>query len=220
MFSSKHFRKSLKLDLCVWKGIRVYLLHFTIHIKAVIMPWKCMGENKSWIPIFSDFSKQPNGSLCYSQKKKKKNLSNLLLYLHFLRQLFFPKFSSFFHILLHTNTVQSKRNYMYWYVGAHMHVYMYLYISLKKRNVPGKKLLKREKTKGYHSRKLKHKGEKVNIERCPRVRSQLFGTEMGNFRWLCFQKMQMHTYLHIYLKPNRKRRKFEKNIHSWCRKQN
>lgn len=52
MFSSKHFRKNLKLDLCVWKGIRVYLLHFTIHIKTVIKPWKYVGKNKSWTPIF------------------------------------------------------------------------------------------------------------------------------------------------------------------------
>lgn len=58
MFSSKHFRKNLKLDLCVWKGIRVYLLHFTIHIKTVIKPWKYVGKNKSWTIFLTLVSSQ------------------------------------------------------------------------------------------------------------------------------------------------------------------
>lgn len=72
MFSSKHFRKSLKLDLCVWKGITAHLLHFTIHIKTAIMPSKYVGENKSWIPIFLALvSSQMLKSLLFSHTQKK-----------------------------------------------------------------------------------------------------------------------------------------------------
>ena len=98
MFSSKHFRKNLKLDLCVWKGIRVYLLHFTIHIKTVIMPWKYVGKNKSWTPIFLTLVSSQMVLYIYlynkifaiaSPQKKKKQFSvlSLLVCVHFLRQL-------------------------------------------------------------------------------------------------------------------------------------
>ena len=82
MFSSKHFRKNLKLDLCVWKGIRVYLLHFTIHIKTVIKPWKYVGKNKSWTIFLTLVSSQmvlyiylynKIFAIASPQKKKKPN---------------------------------------------------------------------------------------------------------------------------------------------------
>lgn len=110
MFSSKYFQKSLKLDLRAWKGIRVYLPHFTIHIKTVIMPWKYVGGNKTQIPFFWRWLRHPNGEI-FALLTQKKGLSvhNFLVCVYFLRQPIkenkFLRISSFLHIWSHTSSV-------------------------------------------------------------------------------------------------------------------
>lgn len=158
MFSSKHFRKKLKLDLCVWKGIRVYLLHFTIHIKTVIKPWKYVWKNKTWT-IFLTLVNSQVVLYIYlynkifaiaSPQKKKKNqhpVLNLLVCVHFLRLLirgnnFFFKFSSFsisYYIPTPCNLKEIVYVWMGW--GIHRHLYVFACV-LKKRKVAKEELQK------------------------------------------------------------------------------